>query len=71
MLLYRYRLCFFKINYLSIRTYKRFSNFIGEMLTLDLANRDLNKEFRDSRFSKGQCCHHCKSTSVVNNGKLK
>lgn len=46
-------------------------NFIGEMLTLGSVNGTLNKEFRESRFSKGQCCPHCQSTSVVKNGKLK
>ena len=46
-------------------------NYIGEMLTLGSSNGNLNKEFRESRFSKGQCCPHCESTSVVKNGKLK
>ena len=45
-------------------------NYIGEMLTLGSSNVSLNKEFRESRFSKGQCCPHCESTSVVKNGKL-
>ena len=40
------------------------------MLTLGSSNGNLNKEFRESRFSKGQCCPHCESTSVVKNGKL-
>ena len=46
-------------------------NYIGEMLTLGSSEGSLNKEFRESRFSKGQCCSHCESTSVVKNGKLK
>lgn len=46
-------------------------NYIGEMLTLGSSDGSLNKEFRESRFSKGQCCPHCESTSVVKNGKLK
>ena len=46
-------------------------NYIGEMITLGSSDGSLNKEFRESRFSKGQCCPHCESTSVVKNGKLK
>ena len=46
-------------------------NYIGEMLTLGSSNGSFNKEFREARFSKGQCCPHCESTSVVKNGKLK
>ncbi len=42
--------------------------FIGEM---GISNVTLNEEFRESRFSKGQCCPHCESTSVVKSGKLK
>ena len=46
-------------------------NYIGEILTLGSSNGSLNEEFRESRFSKGQCCPHCESTFVVKNGKLK
>ena len=46
-------------------------NYIGEMLTFGSSKGNLNKEFRESRFRKGQCCPHCESNSVVKNGKLK
>ncbi|WP_404988894.1 IS1595 family transposase [Clostridium culturomicium] len=45
-------------------------NYIGEMLTASSFRANLNKDFRESRFSKGEVCPHCQSTYVVKNGKL-
>lgn len=46
-------------------------NYIGEMLTLVSLKGSLNNDFKESRFSKGEVCPHCQSTSIVKNGKLK
>lgn len=46
-------------------------NYIGEMLTLGSLKGSLNNDFKESRFSKGEVCPHCQSTSIVKNGKLK
>lgn len=45
-------------------------NFIGEVMTLNSLSRNLPNDCRESRFSKGEVCPHCKSDSVVKNGKL-
>ena len=45
-------------------------NYIGEMLSFGSIKSTLNEEFKESRFSKGEVCPHCQSTSVVKNGKL-
>lgn len=45
-------------------------NYIGEMLTLGSLKGSLNNDFKESRFSKGEICPHCQSTSIVKNGKL-
>lgn len=45
-------------------------NYIGEILTLGSLKGSLNDMFKESRFSKGEVCPHCQSTSIVKNGKL-
>lgn len=40
-------------------------------MTLKSLSRNLNTEFKESRFANGQICPHCGSNSVVKNGKLK
>lgn len=45
-------------------------NFIGEVMTLNSLTRNLPKDCREARFSKGEVCPHCNSTYVVKNGKL-
>lgn len=45
-------------------------NFIGEIMTLNSLSRNLPKDCREARFSKGEVCPHCNSTYVVKNGKL-
>ena len=47
-----------------------YKNYIGEMLTLGSLKGYLNNDFKESRFSKGEVCPHCQSTSIVKNGKL-
>ncbi len=45
-------------------------NYIGEIMTLNSISSNLNNEFKEIRFTKGEVCPHCNSTSVVKNGKL-
>lgn len=45
-------------------------NYIGEMLTVGTSKSSLNENFKESRFSKGESCPHCQSTSIIKNGKL-
>lgn len=45
-------------------------NYIGKMLSASSFRANLGKDFRESRFSKGEVCPHCQSTYVVKNGKL-
>jgi hypothetical protein len=44
-------------------------NYIGEMFTLGSLKGSLNNDFKESRFSKGEVCPHCRSTSIVKNDK--
>lgn len=59
------------ITLLNEQQLKDLFNYIGEILTFNSSNNNLNNEFREARFNKGHCCPHCKSTLVVKNGKLK
>ncbi len=45
-------------------------NYIGEIMSLNSLSRNLPKEFRETRFSKGEVCPHCASDNIVKNGKL-
>lgn len=45
-------------------------NYIVEMLSFDSIKLILNEEFKESRFSKGEVCPHCQSTSIVKSSKL-
>ena len=44
-------------------------DYIGEILTFGSIKSSLNTEIKESRFSKGQMCPHCRSNSVKKNGK--
>lgn len=45
-------------------------NYIGEIMNLNSISNNLNNEFKETRFAKGEVCPHCNSNSVVKNGKL-
>jgi transposase-like protein len=46
-------------------------NYIGEVMTFNTISSDMPKQCRDSRFSQGKCCFHCKSSNIIKFGKTK
>lgn len=45
-------------------------DFIGEIMSLNIAVTNLSNEFKEARFANGEVCMNCGSTHVVKHRKL-
>lgn len=60
-----------ELKLLNNETLEELLNYIGELMTFNSLSSDIPLHCRDSRFSQGKACIHCKSSRIIKFGKLK